>query len=230
MAGFCMSKFFIAGFLCVAVVSSVFAQEETSEFSAEELKEVRNVSRALLAVRSQQRSAAIAESEAIRADVEKLKGLLYEAQYRLEVPVLDLKEALAVNIHSNSQAEPQTENSGFVSGVLKKIRGWTEDKELSLPENRAVKIQEARSLLANRRQTIEKQLPSVWEVWKEKDPAKEQVAQKFQALETELIDIEKKSPKERKEALANLLKRLEPPVDRTDPDPTISTITKHIKK
>ncbi len=225
-----MSKFLIVGFLCIAVVSSVFAQEETSEFSAEELKEVRNVSRALLAVRSQQRSAAIAESEEVRADMQKLKGLLYEAQYRLEVPVLDLKGAPAVNLNSNSQTELQAKNSGFVGGILKKIRGWTEDEELPRPESRAQKIHEARSLLANRRQTIEKQLPSVWEVWKEKDPAKEQVAQKFQALEAELADMEKKPPKDRKEALASLLRRLDPPVDRAEPDPTISTITKHIKK
>lgn len=225
-----MSKFFIAGIFCIAVVSSVFAQEETSEFSAEELKEVRTVSRALLAVRSQQRSAAIAESEEIRADVEKLKGLLYEAQYRLEVPALNLSEAPAANLDSNSQAEPQAKDSGFVGGILKKIRGWTEDEELQVHANRAEKIHEARSLLASRRQAIEKQLPSIWEVWKEKDPAKEQVAQKLEALETELADMEKKSPKDRKESLARLLKRLDPPVDRTEPDPTISTITKHIKK
>lgn len=225
-----MSKIFIAGFLCAAIISNVFAQEEKSELSAEELKEVRTVSRALLAVRSQQRSAAIAESEEIRADVEKLKGLLYEAQYKLEVPVLDLNGAPGVKLQTHGQVEPESENVGLVDGILKKIRGWTEDEGLQVPANRAEKIHEARSLLANRRQTIEKQLPSVWEVWKEKDPAKEQVAQKLQALEDELVDMEKKSPKERKEALASLLKRLEPPVDRTEPDPTISTITKHIKK
>lgn len=218
---------------CVLMASAIAAtaEEGKEQFTSDELKNIRQVSQAILVTRGQQRKAAMVESQLVREDIEKFRSLLHEEQYRLEIPqdaVINLAGDTIINI-SSEQVPDTAEDDGLIPRAKRRFKAWLGESEPT-PKNRSVKLRQARELLTVRRATIEKELPAAWELWKEPDPAKMQMKKRFQELEKEIADIEELEPPQRREKIKKMLSRLDRPVDQSEQEPTISSITKHIKK
>lgn len=207
------------------------AEEGKEQFTSDELKNIRQVSQAILVARGQQRSAAMAESQQVREDIEKFKSLLREEQYRLEVPqegVINLTGDSVISI-SVAQISDKAEENALMQKARRQLKKWFGEAEAD-QQHRSVRLRQAREILTARRSKIEKEMPSAWELWKEQDPRKAAIRDRFKSLEKELTEIEELDADQRREHVKKMLLRMEPPADKSEPEPTISSITKHIKK
>ena len=209
--------FFIFG--CV-FANSIHAQTSIekagSQFDSEQLQSIRNVSQSILKTRGQKRAQVFEENKQLREEVKLVKDVLEEAVVILDTPSLIIHSQLSTSASRIKRNKPNRSQ---------------QEKKSNLKIAKAKRILQERKKSMNKRNTVKASKRQTHQQYREY--GKEQIKKALDNLLTELDSMEEDKGMKQREKLKKIINRLEarPELNaKHEPDPTITTMTKHYRK
>ena len=207
-----------------------YSSESEKEFSANELKVIRNVSQNLLKVRGQERQQVVEDTDSLRKTIENVDGVLKVTGAALDKPSLTTVKSTV--------SETDQESLSIWQQVLQRLgaTGYGEQSEREVVTAISVadlnRLEAVKSQLSQQKATLDKDLPAFWEVWKEKNQDKARVSQKLADIEEELnaIIADPENSQEKIERLRSKFRNTAAENTEKELEPTITSMTKHYRK
>lgn len=206
---------------------SFVSANDPGSFNSEQLSRVRQVSQSLLQVRGQRRQLAVSQSAQELEKLDEIKGLLQQA--RKEASMLEVvKErevevAPAYELTSNSEEESVFDRVVYFAGKYFSSSKKEKVKEIKSLDRALVAATEAREAMSSK-------VTPKWNLWADRNERAESRLKLLEELEEKISGLSEQKRVSSKE-IDKLYKELAGAggEDRSKLDPTIYTITKHVK-
>lgn len=230
-------------FLCVVLPLSFSvvaeSKDDNNEFKVHELRQIRGVSQAILKVRGQARREVIEETKDVRAEVAQINKMMQDSldQYGM----VDLSGSKNILINGSVGAVVSTEEllpeERSVASRIK--RAWR-----NIVKRDAIKsgsnakrddrlnsgIEKMLSIAKTRKEKTEESGPSMWEFWEKPTPKNTRIIHAMTKLKESLENIQSAEGEEKRKLARAFLDRSTQKLNRKPADPTLTSITKHIRK
>lgn len=230
-------------FLCVVLPLSFSvvaeSKDDNNEFKVHELRQIRGVSQAILKVRGQARREAIEETKDIRAEVAQINKMMQSSleQYAM----VDFRGRNNVLVNGSVNAVVATEElAPEERSVANRIkRAWRNIVKRDARKIRPNATREDRlnkrldkmlAIAKTRKEKTEKIGPSMWEFWEKPTQKNTRIIHAMTKLKESLENIQSAEGEEKRKLARAFLDRSKQKLNRKPADPTLTSITKHIRK
>ncbi len=227
-------------FLNVLLPLGVIADSQLAkkEFNGQELRQIRGVSQAILKVRGQERRQVISETEELRTEVAQVRKIIQDSMtFDGFVDLRGIKDQIHASGTVAAQAgEGRAEPASFIERTKQAWRKITQaDNEKLTPSLLREKqlntgLEKALKITRSRKSKVEENGPAVWEFWSERSKKDARTIRAMDKLSKNLEKIQRAQGEEKQKLLREMAKRMNPPQESKPADPTIFSITKHIRK
>lgn len=198
--------------------------------NADKIKHIQSISQAILQVRGQQRQQVNEETLPILNVVDQVRAALPQLRYDAQQASLtanqtDIQQA-TVTIDGQSWLQQLWQDLLYILDQPPASRSSNDITAAeSVNDQLTILIQQ----LQEQGQAIEQDLPPVWAFWEASDPHKQAMVDKLTEIIEQLETTQQAVLQEKPQQLQHLEEQLKQPAAvLPDPDPTITTMTRHI--
>lgn len=232
-------KIFCSLFCCASLLLPLGAvagsRDSTNEFNVGELRKIRGVSQAILKVRGQKRRNVVAETQDIRDDVVLMKSMILESEQFAVLNNLKAVDGLASTPDLVQESRP-TEKLSFWQRIRRSLHGKTKVERQNVSpmvtrDNRLNdRLDKIIKIAAERKLKAEANGPSILTFWEEPTAKDARIIRAMEKINATLESIKNTDGEEKRIMLRGLVSRMKAKQEVAPVEPTLVSITKHIRK